>query len=598
MKINHVRATAFIGARSIDVPIETPVAIFCGPNGAGKSSLAEAISAALTGDISRVALKKEYGSIVTEGKKKAEVVLSTDHGECSIALPDGKWQGLPVHMDAMPYVLRPSLFAEKKDTERRTFLFGLTGITLNSATVKAQLLDRGCHEKKIESILPMLRSGFPAACDFAKDKAKEAKGAWKAVTNETWGKDKGDGWEAEVPEYDAKRLALVTEQLTTVDGRIEEHSRTLGALQAKRDAFVKHTAAAESNATKAKELVRLTEKLAFDEAELAKAEQALIAAQQRAGTAPREGLVHDLAHSLNESLRMAIPFGDMDDHQRKQLADANAALASYEKQHGKIDQTGGDAESRAALPALTNARDLMKRSVDNDKRQMEEAKAAAAALELSADVEKVTDEDVGATQRSLEAARQQRKTLAEEQDKIRRQKIAADAAAETTKKAAQHHADVAEWLAIADQLAPDGIPGEMLATALKPINGHLAEYSQSTTWPAVTIDSDMTIRYGDRLYSLCSESEKWRADAMIAVAIAVLSGLKLVLLDRMDVLQVSARGDLLAWLDELADFGDLDTAITFGTLKQLPTGLSESTSAFWIEGGTVNQSEAAVAEAA
>lgn len=589
MKINHVRATAFIGARSIDVSIETPVAIFCGPNGAGKSSVAEAISAALTGDISRVALKKEYGSIVTEGKKKAEAVVSTDHGECGLTLPDGKWTGLPINIDALPYVLRPSLFSEKKDTERRTFLFGLTNIALNSATVKQQLLDRECAEKKVDAVLPMLRSGFPAACEFAKDKAKEAKGAWKAVTNETWGKEKADGWEAEVPEYDAKRLAAVTEQIETVDGRIEEHSRTLGALQAKREAYVKHTSAAEANATKAKELTRLAEKLSFDESELAKAEQALLDAQQRAGTAPREGLVHDLARSVNELVGTA-------DSAEKQI-NAQEALAAYEKQYGKLGQQGGDSAARAALPQLTNARDLMKRSVDNDKRLMDDAKAAAAALELSADVEKVTDEDIAAAQRSLDAARQQRKALADEQDKLRKQKLAADTAAETTKKATQHHADVAEWLAIADQLAPDGIPGEMLANALKTINGHLAEYSKSTTWPAVTIDADMTIRYGDRLYSLCSESEKWRADAMIAVAIAVLSGLKVVLLDRMDVLQISARGDLLAWLDELADFGDLDTAITFGTLKQIPTGLSDSASAFWIENGAVKQSEP-VAEAA
>lgn len=592
MKINHVRASNFIGARSVDLTIETPIVVLAGPNGAGKSSLAEGISAALTGDISRVSLKKDYGAIVTEGKKKAEVLLGTDHGECSIALPDGKWQGLPIHGDALPYALRPSLFAEKKDTERRTFLFGLTGITLNSATVKQQLLDRECNEKKVEAVLPMLRSGFPAACDFAKDKAKEAKGAWKGVTNETWGKEKADGWEAEVPEYDAKRLAAVTEQLATVDGRVEEHSRTLGALQAKRDAYVKHTTAAESNATKAKELTRLTEKLAFDEAELGKAEQALVEAQQRAGTAPREGLVHDLARGVDYLLTFMDVDGQSDEER-----DARDALVAYEKQYGKLDQTGGDPEARAAIPALTQARDLMRRSVDNDKKLMDEAKAAAAALELSADIEKVTDEDVGGAQRSLDAARAQRKTLAEEQEKLRKQKLAADTAAETTKKAAQHHADIAEWLAIADQLAPDGIPGEMLANALKPINGHLAEYATSTTWPAVTIDADMTLRYGGRLYSLCSESERWRADAMIAVAITVLSGLKIVLLDRMDVLMIPARGDLLAWLDELADFGDLECAFAFGTLKQLPSGLASTTSAFWIEKGSIATTEV-TAEAA
>jgi hypothetical protein len=593
MKINRITATNFIGARSIDVAIETPVAVFAGHNGAGKSSLREAISAALTGDVSRVALKKEYGELVTLGKKKAEVVISTDHGEASIALPEGKHVGLPLHAEALPFVLEPHQFAAMKDTERRTFLFGLTGITLNGATVKQQLLERECIESKVETVLPMLRSGFPAACEFAKDKAKEAKGAWKGITSETWGKDKSEGWEAEIPEFDAKRLAAVGEQIATVDVRIEEHSKTLGALQTKHAAYTKHTASAENNAAKAKELTRFTEKLAFNEAELVKAETALLEAQQRAGTAPREGLVHDLARGVG----YLIEFIEVDGQQSAEDVAARAALEAYEKQYGKLNQEGGDAEARAAIPALTNARDLMKRSVENDKRAIDDSKAAATALELSADVEKVTDEDIAAVKRSLDAARAQRKTLDEEQQKIRNLKLAADAAADTTKKAAAHHADVIEWLAIADQLAPDGIPGEMLANALKPINAHLADYSESTGWPVVTIGADMTIRYGKHLYSLCSESEKWRADAMIAVAIAVLSGLKFLLLDRMDVLQISARGDLLAWLDELADLGDLDCALTFGTLKQVPTGLAPTTSAFWIEMGELVHAEAA-AEAA
>lgn len=592
MKISHIKSTNFIGARSIDVAIETPVAVFAGHNGAGKSSLREAISAALTGDVSRVALKKEYGELVTLGKKKAEVVLSTDHGEASIVLPEGKHVGLPLHAEALPYVLDPQVFAAMKDAERRTFLFGLTGITLNGATVKQQLIERECVEAKVETVLPMLRSGFPAACDFAKDKAKEAKGTWKGVTNETWGKDKAEGWEADVPEFDAKRLAAIGEQITAAEARIEEHSRTLGVLQTKHAEYTKHTNSAENNAAKAKELTRFTEKLAFDEAELVKADAALLEAQQRAGTAPREGLVHDLARGVDYLLEfMAV------DGSGPEEISARTALESYEKQYGKLDQEGGDAEARAAIPALTNARDLMKRSVENDKRSIDDSKAAATALELSADVEKVTDEDIAAVKRSLEAARAQRKTLDEEQQKIRNLKLAAEAAAATTKKAAAHHADVIEWLAIADQLAPDGIPGEMLANALKPINGHLAEYSDSTGWPQVTIGADMTIRYGRHLYSLCSESEKWRADAMIAVSIAVLSGLKFLLLDRMDVLQISARGDLLAWLDELADLGDIDSALAFGTLKQLPTGLAPTTSAFWIEMGELVHAEAA-AEAA
>ncbi len=92
----------------------------------------------------------------------------------------------------------------------------------------------------------------------------------------------------------------------------------------------------------------------------------------------------------------------------------------------------------------------------------------------------------------------------------------------------------------------------MLANALKPINDLLTGYADITTWMRPTIESDMTIRVGGRLYTLLSESEKWRVDAMIAAAIADLSGLKLILLDRCDVLDLQARGELFAWIDTLA----------------------------------------------
>jgi hypothetical protein len=54
---------------------------------------------------------------------------------------------------------------------------------------------------------------------------------------------------------------------------------------------------------------------------------------------------------------------------------------------------------------------------------------------------------------------------------------------------------------------------------------------------------------------------------------------------RFDVLDLPGRGDLIAWLDDLAQAGDIDTAIVFGTLKALPSGLPETVAAVWIDCG-------------
>jgi hypothetical protein len=109
-------------------------------------------------------------------------------------------------------------------------------------------------------------------------------------------------------------------------------------------------------------------------------------------------------------------------------------------------------------------------------------------------------------------------------------------------------------------------------------------------WLRVGINGDMTISAdGDRPYALLSESEQWRADAMLAEAISHCSGLRLLVLDRFDVLDGKGRADLLAWLDVLATEGELETALLFGTLKHLPDGLPDTASAEWIEAGMVGQ---------
>jgi len=145
------------------------------------------------------------------------------------------------------------------------------------------------------------------------------------------------------------------------------------------------------------------------------------------------------------------------------------------------------------------------------------------------------------------------------------------------------------WTDIADALAPDGIPAELLAEALTPINERLTDSAGAAEWADVTITRDMQILAGGRTYALLSESEKWRADAMIAEAVAHISGLKLLVLDRFDVLDMKGREDLLYWLDGMAQDGDIHTALIFGTLKAVPALNFDTIDAFWIDGGVAGQ---------
>ena len=54
-------------------------------------------------------------------------------------------------------------------------------------------------------------------------------------------------------------------------------------------------------------------------------------------------------------------------------------------------------------------------------------------------------------------------------------------------------------------------------------------------------------------------------------------------------LDLQGRSDLIAWLDGLVEPGEIQSAILFGTLKALPSGLPDSFEAIWIDQGIAEQ---------
>ena len=140
MKLTSIQTSNFLGARAVDVRLTKPVTLFAGKNYAGKSSVQEAIRMALTGESVRVALKKDYGALITEGQDAGYVTVEWDGGEASIVLPKGDRHLAGDQISgALPWVLDAQRFAQMADNDRRAFLFGLMGLKTDGATVKDRL---------------------------------------------------------------------------------------------------------------------------------------------------------------------------------------------------------------------------------------------------------------------------------------------------------------------------------------------------------------------------------------------------------------------------------------------------------------------------
>lgn len=562
MKITRLQIQNFLGVRSVDIELLEPVTLLAGRNFAGKSSVQEAVRMALTGETVRVELKKDYGTLVTEGQETGFVEISTDAGDFSVVLPSGK--GIHSDSHSLSYVLNAQRFASLGGVERRVFLFGLMGLRADGDAVTQRMLARKCDAKKVELIAPFLRAGFDAGQKEAQAKARECKAQWKTATGgETYGTVKAASFKVEKQEVDIAALEQERADLVQIEQEIEEGSTRLGELRGRAKQSAEQSGKLTDLREKASRYARIQDKLNRDEAAL------------NEWTAKVEAL------RGSQASQEAIPCPD---------CGVMLILKDSTLVHTDPLAKGTD-DDLAKLPEYEKALRLLQSAVANGKRDLAEANAAAEAIRQIEDgtIAAPSTDEIAALSTRIETLKHGR---GNQQAAIRLLEEAERRATEADKRtavAAQHHADVQSWEAIADALAPDGIPGEMVAEALGPLNERLTESADVSEWADVTVTRDMQVLAGGRPYALLSESEKWRVDAMIAEAIAHLSGLKLLVLDRFDVLDLKGREDLLIWLDILAQDGDIDTTLIFGTLKGLPSRLPSCVNAYWIENGVVAQ---------
>ncbi|VVE84943.1 AAA family ATPase [Pandoraea sputorum] len=578
MRLTHIHATNFLGIRSADVELRTPVALFCGPNGAGKSSVQDAVRLALAGESVRVALKKEYGRLMHNGAESGSIVVVTDGGRANnVALPGGKInQTIPAD-PRTPYVLDAQRFASLDLKARRSFLFDLMGVTVGTDDVRKRLAARGITGDKVDAVLPLVRAGFDAAASEAQTKATAAKGAWRGVTGETYGSVKANGWRAAAPEGTespdelAASLADGNELIESLSREAADLQQQLGSIDTAEHQRRQRDARATQLREAADKLPRAEESLEHVRGELAEFLPKVIALRAAAG-----GKVEGMPCTCPECGALL-----------RYLAGKLVADAPVER----------DDDAAASLPEYEKSLTVLENSVKSREAEFDRARDAAAQLDLLAKDAATDAADDSASRKDVEAA------LAEVQDKttqarkiiagIEASQRAAAEADDKTKRAAQHHADVAGWEALAAALGPDGIPADLLSEALGPINSRVAAQSDAAGWSAVAIGADMSITAGGRDYALLSESEKWRTDALIAEAIANLSGVRVLMLDRADVLVGAERDNLLYWLDDLAHAGDIDTALVFMSMKAAPGAMPESITTFWIADHCVGGSKAA-----
>jgi outer membrane murein-binding lipoprotein Lpp len=569
MKITKLSISHYLGIKSLDQELSRKVFMVAGHNGKGKSSIGEAIRHALQGEFDRVDYKKDLGQLIhPQSDAGGSVFVNTTLGEFAVTLPAGDVIGDHSALNPLlGYCLQPARFASASSDDRRKLLFRLMKVSATPDGIAARLKERGALERYINEIRPYLAGGFDAANKEASNFARDAKASWRTVTGETYGEKKAEGWA--LPLADASPHVDPNE-VKELETKIADLNIKVGGLRAQRQAAQDAIANAEGKASRKAELTAQASQYAQIQDDLNKAtdehgklsrkiheyQEVVASPEHTALTCP-----HCAGLSILEDGQLEPYEGETSGFDRAAVKDLlDDAIAEFSKQGANIQAlTKSLAEADGAAKAL----DLLDSQPD----------PAGDSLETLDQKIKSTMGEIYDDQNRLNILRNEQKNESEHNAKEAaiRQKNA---------DATLYHTQVKHWDLIAKALAPEGIPSELLAEAIEPFNASLKAAGNGLGRFEISVTPDLDIYVGSVPYALRSESEKWRADAIISAAIAKLSGVGIILLDRFDVLDLPGRNELIGWLSAV----DLDQAIIMGTMKAAPPAtLPDFIETLWLE---------------
>jgi hypothetical protein len=117
---------------------------------------------------------------------------------------------------------------------------------------------------------------------------------------------------------------------------------------------------------------------------------------------------------------------------------------------------------------------------------------------------------------------------------------------------------------LAKALAPEGIPSQLIAQALKPIND-LLQVAAAHLFPGRTLvlSKDLEIKLSGSPYVTLCKSEQFRVGVAFQYALVKLAGARLLMIDEADILDPQNRVQLIGFLLEIQP--EFDTILVFAT---------------------------------
>ncbi len=548
-----------LGVTHAEIPLEPgKVTEVVGPNASGKSSVAVAAQGVLTHHKNPLGLPatlmRWYGR---EGHPSDPQVTCGDVSwwpvSAKLAAPAAETpRSTAAAAGLVDFTLRTSP-KERAKAFQSVLLPPLEELLATAAEELAKFLPAD----DVAGVIQMVEErGWDEAHNLYAKRAREAKGGWSQVTGAHHGMRVAadwtpDGWQAG---YDHMSVIDAEAQVNMAREALMLLHQEQGVTQAVRDMAEQALA------------------------ELPKARQAFTDAKAGWDTAKEDAEKHQ---------RESAPIRQADDEISRRVYDAQVALKALSNTQAKMhcpacetaltlggpspgprvlsvwDEEAHEQAVTDAEAALTDAEEAAAVSLAGvrqmrDRDQELRAEMEAAGYQLRAAKSKVADLEQAAKDADTAVVETDQAVLAEAQQQVEDAKdVVRMIRAE--KKATQLQETIVRYTAAAKELGPDGVRARMIDDGMHVLNSGLAKIAYLTGWLPVEVD-DSNVLWGGLPVWACSESEKWRAQASIQLALAAISRSDAVVLDRGDVLDAENREALhkvLAIVAESAGFAVL-----------------------------------------
>jgi hypothetical protein len=515
-----------------------PFALLVGTGGQGKSSILRAAAAVLTGS--------KKAPAVLDGASTGRVSVMGADWSATLVLPAGDYQtqGRPPCVSDLAAGLtdycalsakdRAALLAPliKSEPTRHDLAQALSACTFKADGVATTAEAEDCKSLALDPMRPyevaiyrqtarlwadIQAQGWDSTHKAATSAATQAKGAWREVTGEVYGAKKAEDW---TPEPWPAALAADPSALSLAAQAIE-------TAKAARDAAIGKAALSARDLDHLRHLA--AEPGVDPEAPVQQAQAALSEARAKLEALP------PLADSA--ALALACP------HCAEQITVTTKPVGGAEYQI-TLGKGNPGTYTPSALQSDRTTRRAAEAAVTKAERALDQAQRARATLAAH-------NAERAEARRQLEHLRQngtQGTAALETAEAALSEAEASLAALKRHARAKDLHDTVNRETAIAKILAPEGLRKDILTKRLdETINATLAALTKAAGWPPITLGDDIAPTYDGRADGL-SHSERWRTQLAVQVALAMLDGSPVVLVDNLDHCPPHARKGALLLL--------------------------------------------------